>query len=552
MTSPAPALRRPRGLSRRRAVSVAAIAWVLVVVLFVLLRVGLVWRAPVGGAELAHLSGAWQARIGVEDSRYVPTLFQAVTALTLGWTESEAPARALAFAGTLTIPLALFMLRRPLGEGGALLALLLLALDPAGIVLGVTATAAAWDAAIAVWLVVALLASRPPPWGWLLLAFLVTTAGPLTLPVVLAAVVIAAIRGERPTTEALVWGAVGAVLGVLLTSLQFGVGADGIRIAPLLLFVAGFEEPWSTLTVAQLAALYGMPLLVGGAAAGLWLVVHLRAQRRFPTPAAALALGMAGLSLIWFLLALPTTSPFPLAAATFFSSLLLGPALARTASYLMTARWRRQDYLLLLALGLAALALFVLSDWAREGRLGGADERLLVAIPVFFGLIAVSFLALALLSAYREELPLALIPVLAAGGLLLLAGASGIALSAAGEPLPGPVSPASARSIRDVALDATASRGSAVIHARYRDELAWPFRGSPAFVLSGQVPAGAGVAIWPADIAPPEGFVPLEGRWVIERSIRGPDGFLEVVRWFTERNSLEQHLEIVAIYVRSP
>ncbi len=545
MSTAAPARRAPT-------VSVAAIAWVLVVALFILLRVGLVWRAPVGGAELAHLSGAWQASLGVEDGRYVPTLYQAVTALTLNWTESEEPARALALAGTATIPLALFLLRRQLGEGGALLALLLLALDPAGILLGVTATAAAWDAAIAIWLVVALIASRPPPWGWLLIAFLVTTGGPLTLPVVLAGVVLGAIRGSRPGPGALAWGVAGTVLGLLLTSLQFGLGADGLRIAPFALFAAGFDEPWSTLNVAQLAAHYGLPLLVGGAAAGVWLVVHLRATNRAPTPAETLSLAMAGLATAWFLVALPTTSPYPLAAATLSSCLLLGPALARAASFLMTAQWGRHVYLLLFALGLAAVALFVLSDWAREGRIGGLEERVMVAVPVFLALLAVSLLALALLSTQREEFPLAFLPVLAAGGLLLLAGTSGVSLSAAGEPLPGPISPASARTIRDVAFDATAERGSLVVHQRYREELTWPFRGSPTFTLAGHVPPEAAVAIWPADAPPPEGFVALEGRWVLKRSIRAPDGFLDLVHWFAERNSLDEDLELVVIYVRSP
>ena len=269
---------------RLPAVSVASIVWVLVVVLFVLLRVGLVWRAPVGGAELSHLYGAWQARTGIEDDQYVPTLYQGVTALTLRWTESEEPARALALAGTLTIPLALFLLRRQLGEGGALLTLLLLALDPVGIVLGVTATAAAWDAAIAVWLVVALVAGRPPPWTWFLIAFLAATAGPLPFTVVLATTCLVALHRYRPTGGAFLWGAAGAALGVLLTSLQYGVGAAAFRVAPFSLFFAGFDEPWSTLTGAELAALYGLPLLVGGAAAVAWLAIHLRHEGRSPPP----------------------------------------------------------------------------------------------------------------------------------------------------------------------------------------------------------------------------------------------------------------------------
>lgn len=540
MTSPPAPPRLPT-------VSVAAIAWVLVVALFILLRVGLVWRAPVGGAELAHLSGAWQARIGVEDDRYVPTLYQAVTALTLGWTESEQPARAIALAGALTIPLALFMLRRRLGEGGALLALLLFALDPAGIVLGVTATAAAWDAAIALWLVVALVAGRPPPWSWLPIAFLVATAGPLCLTVVLAAVISAALHRHRPTRGALLWGAAGTALGVLLTSLQFGVDADGLRIAAFSLVAAGFDEPWSTLTVAELGALYGLPLLVGGAAAFAWLAIRLRDEGRSPTPMETLSLGVAGIAMVWFLVALPTHSPFPLAAATFASCLLLGPALACLAGRLAAMTWRRESWLLLLALALAAIACFVLSDWARQGHAGGAFERTVLVVA---GIGAIT--ALGTLATYRESLPLTLLAPVAIGGVLLLAGSSGIALSAAGEPLPGPASPSSARAIRDVALSANTSGGSIVVHERYREALTWPFRDSGTLLLASNVPAGAGVVIWPAGAPPPEGFVALDGRWVFERAIDGPDGFLGFVHWFAERNSLDQRLEIVAVYVRAP
>ena len=542
----------PLVLPRLPAVSLAAIAWVLVVALFILLRVGLVWRAPVGCAELAHLSGAWQARIGIEDERYVPTLYQAVTALTLGWGESEEPARALALAGALTIPLALFMLRRQLGEGGALLALLLLALDPAGIVLGVTATAAAWDAAVAVWLVVALVAGRPPPWAWFLIAFFVATAGPLSLTVVLAATVLAALHHRRPSREAFLWGAAGAALGVLLTSLQFGIDADGLRIAAFSLFAAGFDEPWSILTGAELAALYGLPFLVGGAVAVTWLAIQIRAEGRSPTPVEALSFGMAGIAVPWFLAALPAHSPFPLAAATFALSFVLGPVLARALGLLLTAEWRRHAYLLPIALGLAGVALFVLSDWAREGRIDGAYERVLVAVPVFFATMAIAFLAFALLSRSREELPLLLLAAMAAGGVLLLAGSSGIALSAAGEPLPGPASPSSARAIRDVALSANTSGGSIVVHERYREALTWPFRDSGTLVLAHSVPAGAGVVVWPADAPPPHGFVAVDGLWVLERAIDAPDGFLAFVHWFAERNSLDQRLEIVAVYVRAP
>ncbi len=536
------------------AVSLAAVAWILVVALFILLRVGLVWRAPVGGAELDHLAGAWQAGAGVGDERYVPTLYQSAVSLTLNWTESERPARLLALAGTLTIPLALFLLRRSLGEGGALFALLLLTLDPLGLVLGVTATAAAWDSAIALWLVIALVASRPPPWGWLLLAFLTATSGPITLPVVLAAIVVAARRRERPSTAALAWGALGALLGLALASVQFGLGADGLRIPPVILFVTGFEETWSTLSVAALAPLYALPLLVGGVAAAGWLAAKRRAAGEPPTAAERLVLATAAFAFLWFLVALPTHSPFPLAAAALFSCVLLGPALAHAAGSLLSSKWEwgLQTGLVLFVFALAAIALFALSGWAALERIND-HERVLIAMSLFAIFATVSSLALSPFPWFPERLPLALLPILAAGGVLLLAGVSGVALSAAGEPLPGPVSPASARAIRDAAIERTPPGGAIVIHARYREALTWPFRDSPGLVLSsGAVGSDASVVIWPLEAPPPEGFTALEGRWALDRAFQPPDGFFALVRWFAERNSLAQEQELVAIYVRSP
>ena len=103
-----------------------------------------------------------------------------------------------------------------------------------------------------------------------------------------------------------------------------------------------------------------------------------------------------------------------------------------------------------------------------------------------------------------------------------------------------------------MALSANTSGGSIVVHERYREALTWPFRDSGTLVLAHSVPAGAGVVVWPADAPPPHGFVAVDGRWVLERAIDAPDGFLAFVHWFAERNSLDQRLEIVAVYVRAP
>ncbi len=528
--------------------TVGALVWTLVGVAFLLLRVGVVWRAPVGGAELDHLSGAWLASVGIEDARFIPTLFQSVTTFTFTWTESEIPARALALCGTLTIPLALYRLRPVLGEGGALIALLLIALDPAGVILGVTATAAAWDLALALWLLVALVACRPPPWGWLILTFLLATAGPLTLPLVAAATTLASLRKQRPHWRVVAWSAAGVALGVLLTSVQFGHGADRLVLAPLMLFADSFEESWANLNVAALAVLYGLPLLVGGAVAAVWLTASDRLRGRQLTPAEPLLLLTFALSLLWLLVALPAYSPLPLTAATLPASLLLGPALARFADPLLNADWREARYLLPLAFGFAGVVAFTLSLWAPGYQDRDAFEVTLLVCAAL-GLLVV----IARLASVRATRPLAAVPLLVVGVTLLLAGVSGVALSGNGEPLPGRVSPDSARHLRDTALQAAEQRGNGpiAVHASYREALTWPFRNSPDLLLVERVPPVAVVAIWPA-YAAVEGFVPLEGRWFLQCSFRAPDSFLDYVHWLGERNSLARGAEAVAIYVREP
>ncbi len=123
--------------------SVGALAWGVLAVLFVAVRAGTALGAPVGGVELAGLSGAWQAHVGVDDARFIPTFFQALAAFTFEWTTSEMPARVLALLATASIPVAVYRLRPRLGEAGALFVLLLLAIDAPAVLLGATASASA-------------------------------------------------------------------------------------------------------------------------------------------------------------------------------------------------------------------------------------------------------------------------------------------------------------------------------------------------------------------------------------------------------------------------
>ena len=526
--------------SRVPVVSLAVVAWTLAAAAFFLLRAGAAWNAPVGGLELDHLSGAWLASIGVGDDRYAPTLFQALSALTLNWTDSETPARVLALAGAMAVPLALHRLRGALGEAGAPFALLLLALDPFGVLREGTASAVAWDAAVALWLFAALAGERPtPPWAKAVLAFLVATAGPLPLPFLAAG---ALFHARRTGWRTLAPIAAGAAVGLLATSLRFGLGADGVRIPSFSLFAQSFGAAGAA-NGAELAALYALPLLVGGTAAALWLGVRLRRETRRPAPAEAVAAGAFGVAVLWFLLALGSASPLPLAAAALASSLLLGPALARLAAILRAARWREARALLPLALGLAAVGCFQLAAWGRAGRPGGADEQALAGASLALALALVGLLA-----PRRRTRPLTLVPALVAGVVLLLAGASGAALNASREPLTGAVRPAFAR---EAALDA-AEGGLVVVHPRYGEAVDWPFRGSVVLLVASRVPPNAAAVVWPPDEPAPDGLVALEGRWVVERSVHSPDGFLGWMHCLGDRGGLRRADELAAIYARPP
>jgi hypothetical protein len=220
-------------------VPVLGLAWAVVAVAFVALRIAPIWHTPVAGAELIHLSGAWQARVGVADNRFVPTLFQALSALLLHWSSSEIPSRLLAFAATATIPGALYALRGRLGDAGALIALILLAFDGPAITVGASASAMGFDLAIALWLF-ALTTRRSIP-GWLaaLAGFAVATAGPITLPLVAGWAIVHLLRRSYPPPVLASWCAGGVVIGVLLATFRFGLGIDGgLRIPPFQLFAA--------------------------------------------------------------------------------------------------------------------------------------------------------------------------------------------------------------------------------------------------------------------------------------------------------------------------
>ena len=526
-------------------VSVRTIAWVALGLAFLLLRLGPIWQAPVGGAELIHLSGAWQAREGIDDARYVPTLFQAISAFLLRISSSESLPRILAFVASGTIPIAVYFLRRVLGEAGALFTLLCLTLDAPSISMASSASALGFDLPLTLWLAVAIARPDTPRWAWPALSAGVVLSGPLALPLVAAAVGLALYQRKTLDRDVLTWSAVAALLAVLMATLRFGVGVDGLRLPPVTLFDASFNEAWSTATGYRLGLLYGAPLLLGGTAA-LGYAAWSAWQARSANFTAQVLLAWPAVSLAWFLASGSSHSPLALISLTTSLALLTGPALSTAMAAMFRADWYWPRLVFPAAAIAAGIALGKMLDWARVNAYPKDSEDLQVV-----GLLIIVAGALAVFAFRRTTRATLLVPVLVLAGLSLVANAFGVGLSYIEEPMPSPYSPSQARELRDVALDLSASRGGPIIvHESLKDDLTWPMRDSGAYIVGTRVLPTAAVVIWPLSEPPPEGFAVVEGDWAISRAIQPPLGFLKIVRWLSDRNSLAIRPKVVAVYTR--
>lgn len=530
---------------RGRTVSVSAVAWLAVAAVFVLMRLGPMWQAPVGGAELAHLSGAWQAREGIGDERFVPTLFQALSALILHWSTSEIPPRVLAFAATASIPGALYLLRPQLGNGGALLALLVLVFDGPGIALGVSASAMAFDLAVAAWLFVALARGNLPAPAWAGVAFVVATSGPVTLPLVVAGGVLAAARpGLLRRDVRLAWAGTGALVGVAATTLRFGLGVDGLRVAPFDLFAAGFDEEWSTVSAIEAVALYTWPLVAaGGGAAALAATNAIRS--RAATSLETLLLLWAGIAALWLVISPGAHNFAPAAALSLPLALHLGPAAVRAierVAGMTRLDWRLAGALLGAAAFLAMVAMMNVLRWASAGDIGDDREAALVA-----GLFLMAAGALAYLALDRRTQPSLLVVAGAIGGAQMIATSMGVALSGREEPIPSPGVAIQAGTLRHQALEVG---GTIAVHPDVAPAATWTFRDIDTVITA--LPGDAAVLIWPASLPQPQGWAPLEGNWALTARIEPPTGgALEYIAWLADRNRLDVVQTPVSVYVRA-
>lgn len=612
--------------------SASAVAWVVAGGLLLLLRLAPIWQAPVAGSEFAHLSGAWSAASGVNDARFVPTLFQALTAGLLNFDAHEAWPRLLSFLATCSVPIAAFRMRAFIGEGTALVFLVLLALSANLVGLGANASAYGFDIPIALWVALAMLSGRVPLPAISVLAFLVATAGPLPLALVLAYALVRLARADYPSQAALVAAGVGAVAGVSFASLGFGWGLEGLVVPPVMVLALSLDHEWLSATTGDLFLLYTWPLALGGAAACTYLLWQRRSQRAAESRDAArwvdVSLVFYGLALLWCVATLGVGTEIPLAALALASAMAAAIPGARLVEALLSADWRRAALPVGLALFFLAIATVVVIDWARFDN-GGPAGSLLLSVALVLGGLALLW-ALALRTGARDAVlrvqdgvkdfafeawdgdwrnaALAVIGILAvfavvayatvewasgdstgrrgqavvltmlvllsaaivAGMLVmprlraaaaavpiavalvpLLSGAMLVSLSGPSEPLNSPVSTFQARNLRDIALAQVAERGGAiVVHDSLRADITWPFRDSGDIIIATSVPAEATIVIWPADLPAPPGLVALDGPWSLVRTVPAPtDSFLRYVRWYADRNYLENRTEQIAVYV---
>ncbi len=522
---------------------------VVVAAAFLLLRLGLIWQAPVGGEELRSLSGAWQAAAGNSDSRFIPTFFQALAALLLKIDDTEALPRLLAFAAIATVPLAFHLLRPALGTAAALVALLLFAFDAPAIYTGVAATTSGFDLPLLAWALLLLMREdfreRMPFWSYAPLGFLFATAGALVLPLLFALVVTdsTAAWRRRPSPERIALG-VGALVGLACANIGFGFGADGFVIPPVAAFIDTFGLPLATLTAADVVIVYTWPLLIAGLVGGFLLL----RERQSLSRAEWILLAWFGFALAWLVAAAGENTVLPVAALSLPLALVAAPAILGGISAAREADWNVSRLAIPVGVVLIVVATAYVADWGRNNMAGNGAE-----VARVIALYAAGVAALSVASVEARSRGALVVPALGIGAVVVAIGAMGVALSAVDEPIPSPVSPRNAHVLRDLALETRAADGGEiVVHPDFQDDIVWPLRDSGDILIASRVPDDASIVLWPIDMAEPDGFVTVEGDWsLLDRPAAPTSGWLQFVRWYVDRNSLSVSHTRLAVYIRA-
>lgn len=533
-------------------VSMLTVAWVVAGLLFELLRLGIIWHAPVGAAELVHLSGDWTARMGSPDDRFVPTLFQALTTLTLHWTDSEIPGRVLAYLSTATIPFGIFLLRHQLTNAGALLALVLLSLDGLGITMGASASAMGFDLAVTVWLFVLFVHSTPRAWVWAIAGFAVASSGPVALPLVAAWLAVKLWQRAALQWLPILSALVGVVAAVALSTVRYGLGVDGLRIAPFQLFADAYSQAWTTSSTFDLFLIYATPLALAGLVAGAVLVIRLYSEgaafhRGRAGEHRLLLVVWCGIAFVWLVSSFASHATVSIVALTTPLALLVGPAIVEAATAMVRADWRIARFVVPAVLFVGLFLATAAAGWAHRNNVPGALSIALLAILIAAALAIVWWLRQAPAAApalWAIPIAIAVIPV--------VASATGVAFSGVGEPTPSPVSPQQAREVRNILLaDLQESGGQLVVHPDLWDELTWPLRDSGTIIISSRVPQTAGAVIWPEDAAKPDGMTALKGQWnALDETLPPTGTLLDYFRWFTQRGTVQTTEQAMSVYVR--
>ncbi len=534
-------------------VSIQTLAWIAISLLFLATHLGPVWRLPVAGAEWVHISGAWQAHAGVADSRFVPTLFQALTAATFSFSSEVEPARVLAMLATLSIPAAFWLVRERLGVAGALFAIALLAIDGPSIVSGTSASAMGFDLAVTAWLFAAFVRRPEAAWIWAALAALVAVGGPIPLPLAAAFVLIHLGSGGKfariPTIAAVV-GAIGGTLvaGFVLAPL-FGLGVSGLQLPPFVILSKGFSEAWSVGSTGDLFLTYQVPLAVLGLAGVALSYDDLRRNRL--RSERALPAAWLGLSLLWFAVSFNSHNPAPLVSVALAAAVCAGPFVAHAFDQLFEADWTWARWLLPAAALLLLISAGNIADWARADHVSPLDTELAVLLCLGGAATAMGWLAIS-----RTSAPTLLAPLLAVGALWMVATNLGAAIGVGNEPLVGPETSGQADELRAVALATIADHGGQVIvHPDFANDVTWAFRDSTTLVIASRVPPDASFVIWPATLAKPAGddkLTRLDGTWSLRQATPSPaTTLLKYFHWLLDRNIILPVHPAIAVYIRT-
>jgi len=506
-----------------------ALGWAAVGALYLTVRVLAALHAPVAGSELWSLSGAWAAHAGADDARFAGALTQAVAAASFAFTESPLAARfAVVILGACGMAVAVLRLRPAVGDGPLLTAGALLALDPFMVALGGSASALALDVPVALLLFAFSLRAPAAPWPWALLGAAVALSGPLPLALAFAALAAGLVQGRFPKPSTAAFTTAGAVVGVIVASFGFGFARVGVAVPPADLFAASFDAPWSTGAAGAMALLYGWPVLAAGGGSAVWFLLRWLRDGIEPPPAVRLALVWGAIGLLWLLTAAGAHSWAVVPAVSVPGALVAGAAAPSLWNALATADWRLARVAVPAAGLLGASAALFAFGWAFSRPHGSAPLALVLAA----GVLAM----VALLAAARPTRPAALVLPLAFGCLWLVAMTGRAAAPAAPEPLYSPASTDQGRVIRAAALELAAGHGRVAVHPDLVDAVIWPLRGSGTILVTDRPTPDVAVYLAPVGVAPPEGFLPLEGSWALLRLTEPPDTPRAILRWLASRN----------------